>query len=60
MDPATKKQSTVASLDLFANPFDVAVESTGTIVVVDPHAKAVGGVVRVDPKTAKQAMVSSG
>jgi sugar lactone lactonase YvrE len=45
---------------LFSNPFDLAVEAAGTIVVADPHAQGTGGVIRVDPSTGKQKMLSSG
>jgi DNA-binding beta-propeller fold protein YncE len=60
VDPKKKTQNTVASVGLFANPFDLAVEAAGGILVVDPHASGVGGVVRVDPGTGEQTMLSSG
>jgi glucose/arabinose dehydrogenase len=60
VDPATKKQTTVASRDLFSNPFDIAVDAKGSMLVVDPHASGAGGVIRVNPETGTQAMLSSG
>jgi glucose/arabinose dehydrogenase len=67
VDPVTRAQTTVSSGGVFHDPFGVAVEADGKILVADPptvdkqgEVIAPGGVIRVDPDSGAQTTVFSG
>ena len=66
IDPTTGEQTPITSDRFMINPTGVVVEADGDILVVDPDARdlngtaGVGGVIRVDPDTAEQTLLSSG
>ena len=65
VDPVTGEQTTFSGREaggkgLLVDPLDIALEANGDIVVADPLAfGGSGGVIRVDPITGEQNLVSS-
>jgi sugar lactone lactonase YvrE len=64
VDPVTGGQTTVSSGGSFADPFGIAVEADGDILVADVFAGFgtpffTGGLIRVDPATGAQTTLSS-
>jgi hypothetical protein len=60
VNPDTGAQTKVSSGNLFVDPFGVAMEADGNILVADGEAFRGGGVIRVNPQTGAQTVVSSG
>ncbi len=63
VDPATGIQETIATVSAgtaLINPQGIALESSGAILVADGGLAGFGRVVRVDPATGAQAILSSG
>jgi streptogramin lyase len=61
VDPVTGDQTTVSASGSFVDPFGIAVEADGDILVADQNAfGGPGGVFRVDPVSGAQMAVSSG
>jgi hypothetical protein len=67
VDPTTGIQTVVSQGGYFVNPYGIALEADGDILVVDPSAfpgscpaPGCGGVIRVNPMTGTQTIVSSG
>jgi hypothetical protein len=66
VDPTTGAQTSISSGGLFSHPEGVAVEATGQIVVGDTQAfggpcpaPGCGGIIRVDPISGAQSIVSN-
>ncbi|MEK6277226.1 MAG: hypothetical protein AABM29_04350 [Actinomycetota bacterium] len=66
VDPSSGQQTllsdnTMSTLDLFETPYAVALEAQGTLLVADssgPPPSTTGAVIRVDPDTGQQSLVS--
>jgi Ca2+-binding RTX toxin-like protein len=65
IDPVTGEQKIVTSAGNFVSPFGIAIDANGNLIVTDPNAFGIpgvggpGGIVRVDPQTGTQTIVSS-